>query len=73
MEETVRRCTQALGERVKELNCLYGLSILVERPGITLRELLQGTVELIPASWQYPEITWARLIIEDEQYSTANY
>ncbi len=73
MEETVRRRTQALGERVKELNCLYGLSKLVEKTGITLRELLQGTVELIPGSWQYPEITCARLIIEDEQYSTADF
>ncbi|MCK5616840.1 PAS domain S-box protein, partial [Candidatus Pacearchaeota archaeon] len=72
-EEALRKQTHDLGERVKELNCLYGISKLVEKRDISLEELLQRIVELIPPAWQYPEITCTRIIIEDEQYITANF
>jgi two-component system, sensor histidine kinase and response regulator len=62
-----------LGERVKELNCVYGLSRLVERPGITLDEILQGTAELIPPSWQYPDVTCARVVFNEREFKTENF
>ena len=43
----------ALRERVKELTCLYSLAQLVERSGISVAEILQGAVELLPPAWQY--------------------
>ncbi len=73
MGEALERRTHMLGERVKELNCLYGLSELVEKPGIKLEEIIQGIVELIPLSWQYPQITCSRIIFESEEYRTENY
>jgi PAS domain S-box-containing protein len=72
-EDTLRERTHQLGERVKELNCLYGISQLVETPGISLDEILQGTVDLIPPSWQYPEITCARITLEDQEFKTDNF
>ena len=62
-----------LGERVKELNSLYGLSRLVEKPGISLDEILQGTVELLPASYQYPENISVLLKLGGKEYVTANH
>jgi hypothetical protein len=35
-EELMRDRTHDLGERVKELNCLFEISRLVQRPGISL-------------------------------------
>jgi PAS domain S-box-containing protein len=72
-EEALRERTHELGERVQELNCLYGISALVERPGISLAEILQETVDLIPLAWQYPEITAARVVLEGHEFKTANY
>jgi len=72
-EDALRERTHQLGERVKELNCLYGISKLVETPGISLDEVLQGTVELIPPAWQYPEITCAQIILEDQEFKTDNF
>ena len=72
-EETLQRKTYDLDERVKELNCLYGISSLVEKPGISLEEIFQGLVDLIPPSWQYPEITSARILLEDKEYKTENF
>ncbi|NIT58822.1 MAG: LuxR family transcriptional regulator, partial [Aliifodinibius sp.] len=67
------RSEEVLRERVKELNCLYGISHLVEKQGISLEEIIQGTVDLIPSSWQYPEITCARIILGDQESKTKNF
>jgi PAS domain S-box-containing protein len=71
-EERLQEHARALAERVKELNCLYGISHLVERPGITLDEIVQGTVDLIPPAWQYPEIVCACIILEDREFKAQN-
>jgi signal transduction histidine kinase/CheY-like chemotaxis protein len=62
-----------LTERVKELNCLYGISRLIDRPGIALEEILQGTTNLLPAAWQYPEITGARILLHSREFLTENF
>jgi len=60
-------------ERIKELQCLYGIVAVAERPEISLDELYQEVVNLLPASWQYPEITCARIIIDNKKFKTKNY
>ncbi len=67
------RAEHALRERVKELRCLYGIAKLVERHEPNLDTMLQGAVELLPPSWQYPEVTCARILFEDREYRTADF
>ncbi len=62
-----------LEERIKELNCLYSLSQLEDKPGITVEEILHKIVSLIPPGWQYPDITCARVVYEDMSFSTKNF
>ena len=71
-EEQLLRLNYDLGERVKELNCLYAISNLVEQPYISLDEIYQGVVDLIPPSWQYPEITCARISTADKEFKKQN-
>ena len=52
---------------------MYNISHLVEKTDISLEEILQETVDLIPLSWQYPEITCARLILQDQTITTDNF
>lgn len=63
----------ALRERVKELTCLYGIAKVVEQPEITLEEILQNIVELLPPGWQYPEITGGRIVLNNSSYTTSNF
>ena len=72
-EAVLKRRTHELGERVKELNCLYGISHLMEKPGISLGEILQETVDLIPPSWQYPEITCARIVLNGREWQCPGF
>ncbi|MDD5015765.1 MAG: HD-GYP domain-containing protein, partial [Atribacterota bacterium] len=71
--EKLSKQTYDLKERVKELNCLFQLSGLIEKPGISLEEIIQGLVNLLPAAWQYPEITCARISLGDKEYKTENF
>ena len=62
-----------LGERVKELNCLYSISRLTEHSIGSLAEALRRAVDFIPPSMQYPEIACARITVGDDRYSTGNF
>ncbi len=72
-EAALRKLSHDLGERVKGLDCLYGISNIVEKQGLSVEKIFQGTVHLIPPSWQYPEITCARVILEGQEFRTSNF
>ncbi len=74
MEQKLREKTEALTERVKELNCLYQLSELVKAGNISLEEIFQSLVnDIIPNSWQCPRITWVKLEINGREITSTNY
>lgn len=62
-----------LGERIKELTTLYKASQILQDetrpPEIVLDEL----VSILPAGWQYPDITEARIVTGRRQYKTPGF
>jgi len=72
-EKELEKRTNDLNERVKELNCFYGISRLVDKRGISLEEIIQGTVDLILSSWRHPDIACARIIMGDQEFKTKNF
>ena len=72
-EEQLNKINYDLNERIKELNCLYGMVDLVEKHDISLEGIFEGLLDLIPPSWQYPEITCARLKFAGVEYKTSNF
>jgi hypothetical protein len=63
----------ALRERVKELDCLYGIAQVIQRAGGSLEELLGEIVERLPPGWQYPELTEARILLDGSAYATPGF
>jgi signal transduction histidine kinase len=70
---TNQRAHAALRERVKELTCLYSVARLSEKPELSLPDLLQGIVRLLPPAWQYPEITQARIVLDRRSFETPGF
>jgi len=62
-----------LKERVKELDCLYGLTNIVKDKTISKDIALERILQLIPPAWQYPDITCASITIDDKKYRTNNF
>ena len=73
LERELKHTSFRLGERVKELNCLYNISKLRERTDFSLEDILQSIVDFIPSAWQYPEITCARIMYDGCEFTTNNY
>ncbi|MCK4792675.1 MAG: PAS domain S-box protein, partial [Desulfobacteraceae bacterium] len=73
MEKALEKERPDLGERVKELDCLHGISRLIEIENISSEEILEGTVNLIPPSCQYPEVAASRIILEGQTFKTKNF
>ena len=73
VEKELKQVSHGLGERIKELNCLYSISKLRERTDFSLEDILQAILDLIPPAWQYPEITCARIIFNGSEFTTTNY
>lgn len=70
IEKEKSKIEHSLRERIKELNCLYGVAELIEENGENIDAAMQGITDLLPVSWQYPEITTARIIVRDTHYKS---
>jgi PAS domain S-box-containing protein len=73
VEEEKSGLLHDLHERAKKLNCLYSMSRFVEKSDISLYDTLQGTADLLPPAMQYPDITCARIVVENQEFSTKNF
>ena len=73
LKELLKKKSLDLQERVKELACLYAISNLFENPNLSIEEILERTVNLLPAAWKYPEITCARIDLKHQVFQTTNY
>ncbi len=51
-------------ERVKELSCINQTTYILKE-GKPIEETLQQIVLLLPAAWQYPEYTSARIMFHE--------
>jgi len=64
---------RALRERIKELNCLYAIAQLVEAESNSIDDVLAAVVDILPPSWQYPEITCARVIFQGKTFKSRGF
>jgi len=63
----------AMQKRIKELNCLYGLSKLIEQPNIKLEQIFQKAVTQIRNAYQSPEKICVRITFDGIHYKSDNF
>ncbi len=73
MEMDLEQSESRLEERVKELTCLYGISKLAADPKMTIDQIFEGTLELIPSAWRFPDVICAEIKYNDNIYKTSNF
>jgi PAS domain S-box-containing protein len=73
-EATKREQTEhLLMVRMRQLQAFYSLAEIIEREGILLNEFYQELANILPNSWQYPEITCARIVIGESEFRMKNF
>ncbi|MFC1683684.1 PAS domain S-box protein, partial [Candidatus Zixiibacteriota bacterium] len=73
IKEELNKSTHDLGKRVRELNCLYAISKLIEKSGVRMEELLSETANLVLSAMEYPEMACARIRLDQSDFCTANF
>lgn len=73
LEKVLRQQTHDLGERVKELNCLYLVGRIMETSDRSLDQKLAEAAAAIPPSWQYPDIAGARITLEEKKFTAGEF
>jgi hypothetical protein len=72
-KEEMEQISHKLRGRIKELNCLYDISSFRASNDFSLDGILQEMIDFIPPACQYPEITCARIIFDDYEFTTKNF
>jgi len=72
-EEALKRITEDLKGRVKELECLYSISRLLENDTASLDQILRATILLIPPALRYPDIARVRLALNELDIQTVDF
>jgi PAS domain S-box-containing protein len=63
---------QHLEYRVKELSCLYAISRIAERPGVSLEELCLEMAKLLRYSLRFPDAVYVAIKVFDDRFDTDN-
>ncbi len=64
-KKQVERLHANLTKRVQELHCLFGVSGFLKQLSLTLPEVVQKVVNLLPLAMKYPHLAVARLTLDD--------
>lgn len=73
MEALKEKVEIALRERIKELNCLYGMARLAEQRHDSMEVFLKELVDFLPLSWRHAETACARIVFEEEIFESRQF
>jgi len=73
IESLLDRKTLELKHKSRELTCLYRIAILRERPNITLEEIVQGIVDIIPSSMEAEDRICVRILLGYNEFKSKNF
>ena len=73
VEDELTRKDSELRERIKELNCIYRISEIVEEYGDDMDKTMEMAVNALPEAMRFCEIASARIMIGEKEYSTSKY
>ena len=72
-EESKEQLLDILKERAKELNCMYQVEEVLGNRRLSLPEMFEEIIKIIPSGWQYPEICRARIVYESSSFQSPGY
>jgi pyruvate, water dikinase len=72
-EKSLGDLLYALGERAKELNCLYHVEEVLSDRDAPHEKIFSGIIEAIPPGWQYPEICRVRIRFGKRSYTSPDF
>ncbi len=72
-KKTIDNLIWGLQERAKELNSLYKIEELMNKPEADIDDICNGIAAAIPPGWQYPDICVAEVLLEGKAFYSPNF
>ncbi|CCK80981.1 sigma-54 interaction domain-containing protein [Desulfobacula toluolica] len=69
-QQTNKILREKLKERVKELHCVYSIANVAETENLTIDDLMQSVVDIVPSSFRYPDIACATACVNGISYKS---
>ncbi|MCK8825737.1 response regulator [Fuchsiella alkaliacetigena] len=73
LEQRLQAKNQQLEERVKELNCLYSLTQIIEERDYSLEETMEEVANTIADFWKHPEIARVRIKLAGQEFKSQDF
>ncbi|HOW27538.1 MAG TPA: hypothetical protein PK876_03415 [Elusimicrobiota bacterium] len=73
LEGAIKKRTYELNERVKELNCLYQITSILEESSESASGAARRLVVAVPQAWQHPQLACARIVIGEREFKSQNH
>lgn len=63
----------SLKEREKELNCLYMVDEILGNHQLSIPEIFDGIIRILPSGWRLPELCRAKIIYKNHSYQSPGF
>ena len=60
-------------ESERKLNCLFRIGEVLQDKDKSIEDMIKAILAIIPPSWQYPDITCARITLGEKEYTTKSF
>ena len=64
---------ETLKERAKELDCLYRVDEILNNSRLTLAEIFEGIIVVLPSGFRFPEVCRVEIIYENHRYQSEDF
>ena len=72
-ENLMQERTFELDDYIRELQCLYAISRLMEKADISIEKLITKTIGLLPFAWLNPESIGVRVTLQEREFKTDGF
>ena len=62
-----------LKEREKELNCLYQVDDVLANGQLTIPEMFERILKILPSGWRFPEFCQVKIVYNNRSYQSSNF
>ena len=73
IERSTSELRRTLDKRMRELDCLYGISEVSSRSSVSLEAKVQAIANLLPTAWESPTSCCARIVLDGSEFKTQNF
>ena len=73
LEQKMRKLTDNLVQKVRQLNCVFDMQQMLSEPGLTTDRILQSAVSIIPQGLRYERDMRVEIVYDGKQYQSSGY